>query len=597
MKIKRIITSPECIAFIISLIIQILWNQFVPIMRSLPDEVGAISFAAYLNGMDWSNVLSNPSMYYGNGMFFLLYPFFLVIKDPFILYQCLLGVCAFLRATVAIISVYISKKYFYISNKYYLICIGLISSLFSPTRSTIVDNEALLIVLTWGVTLSLFKLIDSKNPKEKRNWTIFLSFLSSYAYIAHNRGILYIISIILVILIYYIYKKEWLIDLKWFFISIVICFIGANVYIKHIKNLIFYSEATITTRNTIGGVVSSVNSNISTLFTKVGLRSFLDLLCSNLWVTFVFSYGILYIGIFNLISYLIRLIKKIMLNDKSSDEINIVFLFSLFGVLISIIGLCISELHNGTTVHINGSNITRFHFYMRYYGNYFGPLILFVLCNLYKKKIKYHYFANLFICLSCIIYVYCSILYKVVVSNEHYIITDWFYFFAPFSLRFGYWPDVLQGRGYFIASSIISIIIFTLIVLLAKHGNKKILITLIACIVIWYNFYLTIFYDSPFSKSDNYLESVNGIAQYLKDHENITHKNIAYINNNFGNQYVVQFVSKTNRVTWYESFDSIKKNEMKNYDYILSNNSISELKKLKYKEIELDNNEYLYTLY
>ena len=66
------IKYPAFWAAVIVFMILILFNTYIPVMRSLPDEIGAIAFAAKLVGYDWNYVLTHPEMYYGS-WYYLLY--------------------------------------------------------------------------------------------------------------------------------------------------------------------------------------------------------------------------------------------------------------------------------------------------------------------------------------------------------------------------------------------------------------------------------------------------------------------------------------------------------------------------------------------
>ena len=89
------------LAFTMVFVFQIILNLNIPTMRSIPDEIGSMAYAAKITGHNWNYVLTHPSLYYGSGTFLLQLPFFVLVKNPLILYQCLLGVAAFLHAVPA----------------------------------------------------------------------------------------------------------------------------------------------------------------------------------------------------------------------------------------------------------------------------------------------------------------------------------------------------------------------------------------------------------------------------------------------------------------------------------------------------------------
>ena len=158
-------------------------------MRSLPDEIGAIAFAAKLVGYDWNYVLTHPEMYYGSGTIFFTYPLFCIVKDPLILYQCLLGVGAFLHALTAFIAGEILTKYYKEEfSSISIIIISAICAFITPTRTSNIDNEPMLVLICWIIVYLIMRLQHSVTKTQK----ILTDVLHTYKVIENDKKKIYV---------------------------------------------------------------------------------------------------------------------------------------------------------------------------------------------------------------------------------------------------------------------------------------------------------------------------------------------------------------------------------------------------------------------
>ena len=159
--------------FLICFIIQVALNGFSIICRSLPDELGAMYLASFLAGNRWQYVMTHPANYYGSFLTPFLYPFFILIKDPIILYQCLLGVGAFLRTIPVVLCFYMLVNYYHIKNTKLVVLISAASCFFTATRATNIDNEPGLILCCWLIVFLIISL--QMSPKKRELKSIFLA--------------------------------------------------------------------------------------------------------------------------------------------------------------------------------------------------------------------------------------------------------------------------------------------------------------------------------------------------------------------------------------------------------------------------------------
>lgn len=579
-------------AFFISFLIQICLNLTVPCMRSLPDEMGAVALAADFAGYNWNYVLTHPSMYYGSGTSPLLIPFFLFIDDPKILYQCLLGVGALLRSMPAYISIRIAQKYYGIcGSKSLLLMLGILCVFFSPTRATNIDNEPMLILLCWGIVYSIVALQHSER-RRRIGYSILVALLLTVAQFSHTRALLYSISFIVLICIYKLFTKKMLVHMPGFCITYIIGILISTLIINILKNELFVNRATETVANTPDQVASTVLNNIEIMFSGVGIQSIVDIFLSNIWITFVFGCGIVIFSLFDLIVDTGKKIKlkMSMLSIKITD-IYFPQMFCIVGFLISLAGLCVLWLPHGVAVHEEASNLSRGHFYLRYYGNFFGPCVLFFIIRLLKKS----NWNEKKIIIIAIITVGISALYTVIsylgitTINYQYNI-DWFYYFAPFSGMLNSWPNTIQTLSYFACATLVAVIILVVVYFFRKNIN--VIIAVLLCAFLWQYIYGVSRFDSPYANSENYYQSVNAIYELRKENKQLFEntEKIFYINSVYGPAYIVQFMIPDKEVI--TDLDLI---DLSEDNVIISNEMLSyDLLNDDYEYVQLDENEILY---
>ena len=594
------------VAFLIVFLIQICLNLFIVCMRSLPDEMGAVALAAKWVGYDWNYVLTHPSMYYGSGTSILLYPFFVIIKNPLVLYQCLLGVGAFLHAVPAYIACRIIQKYYIITNKIFnIISIGVLCGFFTPTRATNIDNEPMLIVLCWLCVYLIVVLMHSETKKKKIAMSILLSGILSISYFSHTRAILYGVVLIIVVIIYKVFTKKWLVNIPSFLGIYIVGMLFSSKLIQHIKATLFVSNTLEVVKNTPEEILNSAVGNTQTLFSKVGIHSFIDLFFSNIWVISVFSCGIILYCIWYIVFKVWKSIRK---SKKTGKRFNIsdksfVFpaLFCILGIFISIIGLCIIWLPNAVAVHSQNANLSRGHFYLRYYGNYFAPLMLFFIINVRKiieintdrRNLKSFLYTSGIVAIMAV-YSVISFLGMATIRYSHNL--DWFYYFAPLSGMLNSWPNTIQTLSYFACATLISLIVLFMLIYMIKYKKRKSALILGVGILIWQYAYGVLKFDKPYSASENYYMSVDTFYDVYHNNKEVFDgiDEIYYFNDIYGPQYIVQFMIPNKKViTDLELIDVEEEN------LVLTNSVessiIAELDVEQYVCFQLDENEYIYT--
>ena len=542
------------LAFFISFVVQIIYNHYVIICRSLPDEMGAIYLASKLAGNDWTYVMTHPAQYYGSITVPLIYPFFKFIHDPLVLYQCLLGVAAFLRSIPAFICFYISVKYLNFEKPWFVFLLSISVCFFEPTRSSNIDNEPGLILFCWLLTFLLMALAHSSSEKEVKYKSVLFAIILSMSLLAHTRALLYSIAIFIVIVLFHWLTGKSLVNYKWFLGSYFIFLIINQSIIAFLTEYLYPIEEDIAIANTSEGLVASITSGINFILGQHGIQSFVDLFASNIMVLFVFSGGIIIYCIWVFFFSLFEACQKRIVLKEYADKKSLLFplMFCVIGGGMGILGLCVTWIGGAIDQHQIGSNLTRGHFYLRYYSNFFGPLLMFLfahwmqkddsseLANAHNKKL----FAFSALTLElCALYCWSSFLFTITAGSGK-MNSDWFYYFAPLSFSFTSWPNEKQNSGYYLTALIMAVLIFVIILLLGKKKKYQSALLFIFIFLIYQYTYSVFLWDVPFCKSDKYYQSADAVYQLQKENKAVFDEleKIYYLNPTYGPQYIVQFV-------------------------------------------------------
>ncbi len=587
-------------AFSIVFLFQVMLNLLIPCMRSLPDEMGAVALAANLSGYDWNFVLTHPPMYYGSGSFVFMLPFFKLIKNPLILYQCLLGVGAFLYAVPAFIACRILQKYFRITeNAFLIVGMGVVSALFTPTRATNIDNEPMLVLLCWLMVYLIIVLQDDISNKKRTGISILFAVLLAVSYLSHTRALLYTVVAIIVIAIYWIITKKRLVNIWVFGITYLVSMTVVSFLVKIIKQTLFTSNAEVIVKNTPEEVTANAVNNFQSMFSFTGIRSFLDLFTSNIWVMCVYSSGII---IFVFLLFILKTksnIKIRFIAKKTVPNRDIYFpmLFCCMGILISLLGLCIIWLPNAMAVHLEETNLSRGHFYLRYYGNYFGPLILIFFIYVWNIKDeivnKIKLIGGIVPAIISAFAIYCVLSFLGMTTIRYQYSIDWFYYFAPFSGMVNSWPNTIQTLSYFCCATIVSFIFWLLLLKFSISGKYKCIVISLVFFFSWQYIYGVTRFDAPYAKSEDYYQSVDSTYNLYERAPEIFDDTdtLFYYNQTYGPAYIVQFMFPQYKViTDLELLENSEEN-------IILTNELLDNEKVEngdYKYVQLDDNEYLY---
>lgn len=583
-------TKAGMICFLLLMIYYIILNLQIPCMRSLPDEMGAVALGAKLAGYQWSYVLTHPTMYYGSANVIFTYPIFALIRDPMIQYQFLLAAGVFMKAATGVVVVKIAMDYYQVTAVR-AVLFGMICTLVTPARTSNIDNEHMLIFTCWMVFYLILILSKTDQKKWKVTYTVLLSFFLAYAQFAHTRAIMYIFLLIGVIGVYYIVEKQIILHIPAFIVSFLCFYIIVKKAVAWCTSQLFTSPETQNEimMNTLESLMITVVDNLKSLVHPVAIRSCADIICGNIWCTGVFCCGtLIYISVFVIKKAGRNL--KLFLNGYQTEREDILYYLALFGVagvLFTIMALSITWKESVVELHEKSEGITRGLFYLRYYGNYFGILMLYFLilwdrCKcFYKRELK----ITIGIIAGC--YIYSLVSYVFPLINAGYTNLDWFGYFAPLSLTGGQWADKRQTVFYFTNATFIATTIF--LFMSGRERRKNFVFVLLLVLVYQYSFNVKN-WDAQFANSDRYFQAANGVYEMKKNYPEIFDSvdHIYYFSDIYGSQYIVQFMLGKVEVFLRDAY---KEEEQA---LILTDKNIEEIDLDGYQYMIIDENEILY---
>lgn len=338
------------------------------------DEMGYLGTAAWLNGLDWTDMMGKL-YYYSYGYPLLLAPIFSFTTDPATVYRFAIMLNVVLSAAILPLSYLAARRLFPGANKWLALVCCFCVTMYSANilQITMARNESLLFLLVWAVLL-LFLLLKKDGSLAVPIATAALSF---YAFMVHQRAVPLIISACAVMLLMFIKKQ---LSPKQF---IAFAATVAGMFILHtlLKDYVkagIWQGATSATHNDF----SDMPRKIAKLFTAEGAASFLRVLGGQIFYMGAASFIVYYAGAGAIIPRAWRTLRHGVFSRKQSDHPHTQTDWGvLFLVIAAILTFAISALFLITPVRMDHI------IYGRYNEIFMGPVLLYALLYLsYRKK-------------------------------------------------------------------------------------------------------------------------------------------------------------------------------------------------------------------
>lgn len=481
-KTQKHVLCKICVMLICLLPRIVLCLQSYP-LRTRHDELATISAAAYFAGLDWSEVVSNAK-YYGTGFTALLSVIFKMTDDPIIIYRSMLCVCSILQASCGLICFSVLKNTFHIRNKLYLVISSVMCSFMVVTRANIVYNEHMLIFLMWLSLYCLIYINASESRGKRRLGSVLLAVLLSYSYTVHTRAIVFTIAIVLMTLFFFVYKRIFLVDIKYFALAELFGMFIAKKYIDWMQKVLWrVGEGEVLANSQISiinkiGMLSEWNSWKAIFYTIIGQLNTISMV----------SAGLLIVMLGSAVIFICRGMGRSLKRDKTLNIIYIIFLYSAFCIGITIAGQSITWLPKtkGVIDYGYGSNLygIKGFTYIRYFGPYCAPLMMMFSAFLYKFYKETRRIVMIMFPIQILLQI--SWIFLIVPYMEGTTQT------GGIEALICFVRESLEGKfdyNFFYAVSMVSILIYFLMVFLVRSNRKTLLIFCVSFFLIYQYIY------------------------------------------------------------------------------------------------------------
>ncbi|MDY4514992.1 MAG: hypothetical protein SPD93_00660 [Lachnospiraceae bacterium] len=475
-------------------------------VRTPMDELSTMSAGAYMAGLDWTKATEFGNHYYGGGMTILMAPLFKLIKDPVTLYRACLVFCAVLQSLVAPVACQIMRKYLNIRDRGFRCLASLAAAFLMVNRAMLVYNEHMLVLVSWLVALVLCRLV-MESRKEEQNYRIraiysmVLMVLLSYSLTLHTRAKTLWIALVLLVILYFLLYKKWLVAKLPALLSGVAGYWLAGRFIYWSKTTLWLWHEGVELKNT----AVKLNLSKELLLSPTSWQGWFSTVLGQVHTSVIFTGGFAAIAITLLVIYICTNGKDIFVKKKrpvteNQEQLQVrpyllvcgTFFMMCIGATIlaqSITWLFRVQEALTETPYESGAYGYKAFTYFRYYGAYMGPFFLAGMGYLfhYRTYLKkylpavFAVFAGMQLLFLCVVLPHIS---KNMVASEVY----W-----PFGLHRSF-DDPMRCRVY-LAGVLVSGISFLVMFFCLCKGKRTVLMAVLLGLLVYQYVYNGIYYD------------------------------------------------------------------------------------------------------
>lgn len=527
LKNKKIISMNQCTCLFLSFLLAfiprlILCCFYPPQMRLIQDEIGKMAIAAKLAGFNWDSTV-NSTLYYGYGFFALLTPLFKFITDPYLLYTIIVTMCAAVYSLIAPISFHCMRKYFRVENLGILFPAAFLCSYSMQHAIRVITNEAPFALCLWLIIWILLALQENENTcHSKVKLTICLTLVLIYSLSVHTRAILIIAVIFGTIIVYFWVYKKWIVNMPIFIPLMCGGYYGVQQLNKYVQHMIWMQNSSSEAlTNSSQSLFDSLFRNIQKVFILENWTAYFSILIGNIQTLTIKSGGIfMIIMIASIMLFLAVLTKKKFLYNDTGNQLwpkcILIVIMCFSGLIFTIIGLM---LIGGASVATQiwheverTSTTLKVISYPRYYGLYFGPLLMVGIAWLANNlsDIKKEWSANIKH-LVIVAFIFIEIFWSVLVVPISYLCTSVETKFSPFTL----WKmDSEPSKAYLAITVVVCTIMLLVLGVLLKKKKLKIILWIVIFISVYDMFYYNL---NTLTTNVSYGSKTYEVIKYLEN--------------------------------------------------------------------------------
>lgn len=512
------------LVFLICFLPRILMNMQMTAISYEADEVSTISAVTLFTSMDWSNAVSKVG-YYGGGFTILLTPLYLLFKNPLTIYHIMLTIVSILQGMTGVIAYHLLKEYFELHDEKALVLISVASSYMVTRRANNITNEHILIFITWilvWLLLVLIKKVDQK--KTKAAYSLLLGLVMGYSLSVHERGKTYIIALVILCAFFYWVYRKCLISV----IPFVIAYVPLWGIAKKYKSYAL-SVNWITRTNTVKNSEIAF-SNITEFLSPSNWKIIFYSISGPITTALVVSGGLLMIALILACAFWIcGIFKRRSMCAGKVEEVEtrkkvfVILTFLFACVAMTLVAQAMSWFASlkpilGTTYGSDDYALKELT-YIRYFGNYTGPLVMVALYGLYagieKKKLE------IILKISGIVTLVFSGVWLCKIRPYLTQSTQAIEAFLPFSLETK--SDLKLGPLFYAGGVIILLVLLLATYWLIKKKKKYLILLVFAVLMMYQYIYNSYAFDKVMSErrtdvvnTYQFLQKT-GISEYVDD--------------------------------------------------------------------------------
>lgn len=399
-----------------------IWMPFLRLLPISSDETYTIAGAAFFAGYNWSSFM-HLKKFYNFGYSMLLAPIFKLFDEPVTIFRAMLVCNVFVHAVIMLIIYHILRSQFKCTK-----CFSIAASMVCGCNALVLFfrgfmySELSLTLVVWIITLLLLKLPESTG-RTRIVLSAGLGGVAAYAYIIHSRCVIIYAALGLLILLYLVAYKKWLIQPVSFTAVFASLIYLEHLLVEYVQKNLYLQGTGIVMPNSVEHVVTGT-WRYKPLLSLSGIKKLICHFFSLAGTVSIKTGGVFTIVTAAILYYLIKNISRYRRGEENKSMF-VILLFSSISLWGMVAAIALTGAANGRF---------RFVAYSRYFVPFFGP---FLLCGLVilKRYIHIHFkwIAILSVVLTIVVCgIYLFYTYPILKGNSLNEIPV-FYFFRVFA--------------------------------------------------------------------------------------------------------------------------------------------------------------------
>lgn len=543
-------------------------------LRKLPisaDEVYSMSGASFFAGYNWSSYM-HLKKFYNFGYTMLMAPIYKLFSDPIAIYRAMLFYNVIVHGIIVVLAYHILSTKLKCSKS---LSIGI--ALVSTCNALVlffrgfIYNEIPLAFVVWMTLWLLLELAESKGKKRVILSGV-LGGVTAYGYIIHSRCVIIFGTLAVLIVLFLMVYKKWLVQSVSFTVVFACCFYLEKMLMDYVQQHLYLKGLGVAMPNSVEHVVTGT-WRYKSLTSLEGIKNLISSFFSLAGATTIETGGLLTIVTVVAIYYVIKTFSDYR-KGKGNKEIFILFLFSFVSLWGMVAAIALTGASNGKV---------RFVAYTRYFMPFIGPFLMLGLILL-KKYSSFHYkkiviWSGILTAMVGAVYVFYA--YPILNGKTMREITSYYFFMA-----FARYPSQVRFSKNVFAIALAVLVMFTLI-MLELYRRKQIIALCMAAVIFSVSLTWSVENRQSSPASERRYAMSNATYELLQNEEELEDKKIYCLGDDTYKKAVL--------VTAYDEDIEYDSREMKRDDNsVLITNSVEDLQECNAAYIfKLDQNEWI----